>query len=116
VGGRGGLRAGLLDPGYVEAVLRRHFEPLLDVAFDEVLAEHYPEGVAFVVNGRPVEKRGVGEVDRASVEVRLPKKRKAAALGYVERFRWSSPRSGSTPRTRPTPVPSLPGPRSITSR
>lgn len=27
----------LLDPGYVEASLRRHFEPLLDAAFDAVL-------------------------------------------------------------------------------
>ena len=75
----------LLDPGYVEAALRRHFEPLLDGAFDEVLAEHYPEGVAFIVNGRPVEKRRGGDGDRAPVEVRLPRKRKAAALGYVER-------------------------------
>jgi hypothetical protein len=78
--------ANSLDPGYVEAALRRHFEPLLDAAFDDMLAEHYPEGVAFVVNGRPVEKRGDVAGDRASVEVRLPRKRKAAALGYVERF------------------------------
>jgi len=75
----------LLDPGYVEAALRRHFEPLLDGAFDDVLAEHYPDGVAFVVNGRSVEKRGGRDRDRAPVEVRLPRKRKAAALGYVER-------------------------------
>jgi hypothetical protein len=76
----------LLDPGYVEAALRRHFEPLLDSAFDDVLAEHYPEGITFAVNGRAVEKRETGPGDRAPVEVRLPKKRKAAALGYIERF------------------------------
>jgi hypothetical protein len=75
----------LLDPGYVEAALRRHFEPLFDEAFDDVLAEHYPEGVAFVVNGRPVEKRGRGAGERAPVDVRLPRKRKPAATGYVER-------------------------------
>jgi Histidine kinase-, DNA gyrase B-, and HSP90-like ATPase len=78
----------LLDPGYVEAALRRHFEPLLDAAFDDALAEHYPAGVAFAVNGRLVEKRNAasGAGDRAPVEVRLPRKRKPAALGYVERF------------------------------
>jgi hypothetical protein len=76
----------LLDPGYIEAALRRHFEPLLDAAFDEVLAEHYREGVAFVVNGRPLEKRRDIAGDRAPLEVRLARKRKAAALGYVERF------------------------------
>ncbi len=76
----------LLDSGYIEAALRRHFEPLLDAAFDDVLAEFYPEGVVFGVNGRPVEKRGALGGDRACVEVRLPRKRKAAALGYVERF------------------------------
>jgi Histidine kinase-, DNA gyrase B-, and HSP90-like ATPase len=75
----------LLDAGYVEAALRRNFEPLLDAAFDVVLAEYYPEGLAFVVNGRGLAKRAGGG-DRAPVEVRLPRKRKAAALGYVERF------------------------------
>jgi hypothetical protein len=29
----------LLDAAYVEAALRRHFEPLLDAALDDVLAE-----------------------------------------------------------------------------
>ncbi|HEY6553490.1 MAG TPA: ATP-binding protein, partial [Vicinamibacteria bacterium] len=81
----------LLDPGYVEAALRRHFEPLLDSAFDDVLAEHYSEGITFAVNGRAVEKRQRGPGDRAPVEVRLPKKRKAAALGYIERFPESIP-------------------------
>jgi hypothetical protein len=74
----------LLDGGYVEATLRRHFEPLLDAAFDEVLGEHYAGGVAFVVNGRVLEKAPRSD-GRAFVQVRLPRKRKPSAFGYLER-------------------------------
>lgn len=42
----------LLDPGFLEAVLLRPFEPLFDEEFDEVLSVAYPGGVRFVVNGR----------------------------------------------------------------
>ncbi len=42
----------LLDAGYVESCLRAHFEPLFEPAFDAILAERYPAGVAFHVNGR----------------------------------------------------------------
>jgi hypothetical protein len=35
----------LLDAGYVEGCLRRHFEPLFDSAFDPILAERYGAGV-----------------------------------------------------------------------
>ena len=75
----------LLDGGYVEATLRRQFEPLLDHAFDAVLAEHYPNGVAFVVNGRTLPKREANGEDRASLAVRLPRKHKPSAVGYLER-------------------------------
>ena len=75
----------LLDPGYIEAALRRHFEPLFDHSFDEILGEHYPSGVTFVVNGQVAPKRPVTEIGRGAVVVRLPRKRKPAALGYLER-------------------------------
>ena len=42
----------LLDAGYVEGRLRLHYEPLFDPAFDAILADRYPSGVRFSVNGR----------------------------------------------------------------
>jgi hypothetical protein len=68
----------------VEATLRRHFEPLLDAAFDEVLGEHYAGGVAFIVNGRMLEKT-VADGGRAFVQVKLARKRKPSAFGYLAR-------------------------------
>lgn len=75
----------LLDPGYLERSLRLHFEPLFDPAFDEILAERYPGGVRFFVNGRPLERERPRPGDRAPLVVRLPRKRKPAAVGYLER-------------------------------
>jgi hypothetical protein len=75
----------LLDPGYVERSLRLHFEPLFDPAFDEILAERYPGGVRFFVNGRPLERERERPGERAPLVVRLPRKRKPAAVGYLER-------------------------------
>ena len=42
----------LLDAGYLEETLRRHFEPLLDASFRDVLRRHYPNGVGFEIDGR----------------------------------------------------------------
>jgi hypothetical protein len=75
----------LLDAGYIEACLRAHFEPFFDPVFDQILGERYPEGVAFAVNGRPLERRPPGSGERAPLVVRLPRKRKPAATGYLER-------------------------------
>jgi hypothetical protein len=76
----------LLDPGYVEAMLRLHYEPLFDASFDEMLAPHYPRGVDFAVNGRPLERsHPTASVERAGLAVKLPRKRKAAASGFLER-------------------------------
>src|ERR671931_1346066 len=44
----------LLDAGYLEETIRRHFEPLLDPAFDDLLRRHYPKGVRFEVEGQQV--------------------------------------------------------------
>jgi hypothetical protein len=79
----------LLDAGYVEAALRRHFEPLLDAAFDDVLRDAYPEGVALALNGRLLERRHVTGDDRARLEARLPRKRKPSAVGWL--FRSEQP-------------------------
>ena len=80
----------LLDAGYVEGRLRLHYEPLFDAAFDEILSERYPSGVGFWVNGRPVPRRRTGDSgERAALVVRLPRKRKPAAVGFLTRV--SSP-------------------------
>jgi hypothetical protein len=76
----------LLDAGFVEARLRAHFAPLFDPAFDDVLRERYPQGVRFTVNGRPLERaRAAASERRAPIAVRLPRRRKPAASGFVER-------------------------------
>jgi hypothetical protein len=76
----------LLEAGYVESRLRLHFEPLFDPAFDAILADRYPAGVSFSVNGRAIERRGgTPPGERAPLVVRLPRKRKPAATGFLER-------------------------------
>lgn len=74
----------LLDAGFVESTLRSHFAPLFDPAFDEILAPFYKHGVRFTVNG---ERLGpvAPAVDRVPVAVRLARKRRPAAVGYLER-------------------------------
>jgi anti-sigma regulatory factor (Ser/Thr protein kinase) len=73
----------LLDVGFLEATLRRHFEPLLDPSFDDILRAHYPNGVEFQVNGR-VLGRGVPRPALLEpVTLRLARKRKPTAAGYL---------------------------------
>ena len=81
----------LLDPGFIETTLRRHFQPLFDPGFADVLGEHYPAGVAFRLNGEPLsaERRSLGEV--APIAVRLARRRKPSAVGYLIRERSPIP-------------------------
>lgn len=75
----------LLDAGFVEGVLRRHFQPLVEPAFADVLAAHYPRGLHLEVNGAPIQ-RGAGPTGEvAPLAVRIGRKRKPAAVGYLER-------------------------------
>ena len=77
----------LLDAGWLEATLQRHFAPLFDPGFDGQLADVYPRPPEFRVNGRAVarERRG-SDGDAAWLTVRLPRRRKPAAAGYLRRF------------------------------
>ena len=76
----------LFDAGYLEGRLRLHYEPLFDPAFDTILAERYPKGVRFSVNGRAMARRREGvAAESAALVVRLPRKRKPAAVGYLAR-------------------------------
>jgi len=74
----------LLDAGFLESTLRRHFQPLLETAFDRILARVYPNGVRFVVNERRLARRDAGP-DAASLAVRVGRQRTPSAVGYLER-------------------------------
>jgi hypothetical protein len=75
----------LLDPGFVEGTMRRHFEALIDPAFDDFLVAYYPEGIAIQINGRRLERRRASAPLRAPLEIRMLRKRKPSALGYLFR-------------------------------
>ena len=75
----------LLDAGYLESTLRRHFEPLFDPYFRGILRAHYPNGVQFAINGAPVAEADVVGEDTSAIELRLPRKRTPSAFGYMMR-------------------------------
>ena len=81
----------LLDAGFVEAALRRHFQPLFDPAFAEILATPYPSGVRFVLNGRHLDSERWPAAESALLAVRLARKRKPSAAGYLVREREPLP-------------------------
>src|SRR5437870_10652237 len=55
----------LLDPGFVEGALRRHFQPLLEPLFDSFLASYYSTGIALEVNGRALDRHPLSAPDEA---------------------------------------------------
>ena len=74
----------LLEPGFLEATIQRHFQPLFDSGYYEILSGAYPDGVLFTLNGCPVDRlRPVR--DRAPLGIRLPRKRKHSGYGYLVR-------------------------------
>lgn len=75
----------LLDEGYLEGVLRRQYQPLLESEFDEVLAAHYPKGFRFEINGRVLARQPVYGAERSKLAICLARKRKPAAVGYLAR-------------------------------
>lgn len=81
----------LLDPGFVEATLRDTFQPLLDPALADTLGVHYRRGVLFVLNGRPLARRGWAADDRVAVEIRVGRKRKPVGAGYLVRVAMPLP-------------------------
>src|SRR5438105_1059378 len=75
----------LLDTGFLEASLRRHYLPLFDSSFQPLLREHYPHGVQMIVNGGPLESARRAVRQEARLEIRIGRKRKPSALGYLLR-------------------------------
>ena len=75
----------LLDAGYLEETIRRHFEPLLDDTFAELLRRHYPRGVVFDVDGRALVRGTVSPAGRVPIAIRLGRRRTPSVVGYLER-------------------------------
>jgi Histidine kinase-, DNA gyrase B-, and HSP90-like ATPase len=75
----------LLDAGYLEEAIRRHFEPLLDPAFDDVLRRHYAHGILFEIDGQPLARAAAPARERVVVPIRLGRKRLPSAIAAVER-------------------------------
>lgn len=76
----------LLDPGYLEHVIRLHFQPLVDPSFDAALRPLYPQGIRFEVNGHEIQQRQSRSAEHAALEVRIERQRKPSGLGHIERF------------------------------
>src|SRR3989475_5307097 len=75
----------LLDAGFIEAALRRNFEPLLDPAFDTILLPLYRHKIEFHINGRSLERHVTQGDECVPLEVRLGRKRKPSAVGALLR-------------------------------
>jgi hypothetical protein len=75
----------LLDGGFLETAIRRHFEPLLDAAFEGLLARPYPRGVRFEVDGRVLDEARREDLQEAPVSIRMARRRTPSASGYLAR-------------------------------
>ena len=75
----------LTDAGYVEAAVRRHFQPLLDPAFDVMMRDVHQRDIAFEINGQPLDKVACGAPEIAPIEIYMGRKRKPQAFGYLFR-------------------------------
>jgi hypothetical protein len=75
----------LLDAGFIEATLRHHFRPLLDPRFAGHLERYYPQGVAFEIDGKPIEHEHSHGVTDAPLAIRMARRRKPSAVGYLVR-------------------------------
>jgi hypothetical protein len=75
----------LLDPGFLGNVISRHFQPLLDPTFSNILNAHYPQEVVFEINGVELMPQRFEAPVTAPLEIRLLRKRKPSAVGYLVR-------------------------------
>jgi hypothetical protein len=82
----------LIDAGFLEETIRRHFEPLLDSAFDDVVRRHYPRGVAFEVDGRELtQASSAAGSQRVPIAIRLGRRRTPSVVGVIERSPFVPP-------------------------
>jgi hypothetical protein len=73
----------VLDRGFLEQVLRRHFPSLLQIEFRDLLGSFYPRPVNLIVNGAVVEPEPPIPGDRAELLLRLGRRRKPVAVGWL---------------------------------
>lgn len=74
----------LLDAGFLEATVLRHFQPLFEPEFLDILSPSYPAGFTIVVNGHAV----VGPIraaPRHAIAIRIGRQRKPSGVGYIAR-------------------------------
>jgi len=75
----------LVDRGFVEAAIRRHYQPLLDPAFDGILSPLYSRGVIFEVNHEVSRKQACTAPEIGPLAIYPRRKRKPSAAGYLLR-------------------------------
>ncbi len=75
----------LLDTGYLEGTIRRHFETLFEQAFDDLLRRHYKMGIRFEIDGRALARSDGRRVERVAIAIKLGRRRTPAAVGFIER-------------------------------
>ncbi len=75
----------LLDTGFLSAAVARHFQPLLDSTFSKILTAQYPQGVEFVINDQVLMPQNFEAPVTAPLEIRMLRKRKPSAVGYLVR-------------------------------
>jgi hypothetical protein len=75
----------LLDRGFIEENLVRHYEALFNPGFDELLAHHYPAAVHCWVDGNVLPRSRRVAAEMAPVAIKLPRKRKPSAVGFLLR-------------------------------
>ena len=75
----------LLDAGYLEETIKRHFEPLLDPVFDDLLRRHYRDGIGFEIDGRELTRAAQAHSERALMSIRFGRRRTPSAIGFIER-------------------------------
>lgn len=74
----------LLDRGFLEATLQRHFPTLLDPLFAEILRPHYPDGIRLEVSPNVLQCEAPGG-ERTVLGVRIGRRRKPSLVGYLRR-------------------------------
>jgi hypothetical protein len=74
----------LLDRGFIAAAVLRHFQPLFEPEFLEILEPCYPDGLAISVN-QAVVVGPIREAPRVPITVRRGRQRRPSALGYIAR-------------------------------
>ncbi len=75
----------LLDAGFLEATLRRHFESLFDPRLQEMLLPIYRQAIEFEVNGRRLLHEASDAVELSPIAVKLFRKKRPAAAGWLAR-------------------------------